>query len=375
MTVLKPKLVAYMRKVAGQTSTAYKIDFLVERCNSVKKLLFCTFLMACSLSFAQAVSPLFENMLKGGSVAALRSLIRAGENTNARNSNGKTPLMYAAENGSIQKIKILIEASADAELTDAKGQTAIALAFDNKTRIAIREALWEPATTTKKQRKTLAPVVESKPYKAYDVFYFGMNSKEIRAIAEKNGYELGIFANTRDWCVEMWLHCSVDKGENFIYFKFDKNWQSMYSIEIESYNADLVKSLLVRFGDPESVEEQSSSSAFATDDHVVAVNCTNTLSSASLSVKCSSSVVPEVVTSTEYYTEYRWVIDGKILYEAFKGKEESDGLSYYTGPSVRVTHTELAKKAKLVLENSMSRAKQAEEEKKRKATEDASGAW
>lgn len=105
--------------------------------------------------------------------------------------------------------------------------------------------------------------------RAYDVFEFGIDRMELRALAQENGYELSVFSVpndyslgvTRDWCVRTRSenpvnHCGVGKGPADLYLRFDDNWENLYEVAIRSSEVDVVEALRVRFGEPDDSREE-----------------------------------------------------------------------------------------------------------------------
>jgi hypothetical protein len=71
---------------------------------------------------------------RGGALAAaaqepdsLRLMLGKDAEVNARDDEGKTPLMYAAENGRLANAKALLAEGADVRLKDKRGKTALDL--------------------------------------------------------------------------------------------------------------------------------------------------------------------------------------------------------------------------------------------------------
>ncbi|MEM6396546.1 MAG: ankyrin repeat domain-containing protein [Bacteroidota bacterium] len=71
-----------------------------------------------------------------GQVAALRALLEAGADVDARDGHRRTALICAASDGHYSAAKLLLEAGADIDAQDARGNTAlIAAADDNHQRV------------------------------------------------------------------------------------------------------------------------------------------------------------------------------------------------------------------------------------------------
>jgi hypothetical protein len=77
-----------------------------------------------------AATPLMEAVSRGDT-AAVKSLIAAGENINARGMDGYTALGRASENGHTDTVKALIDAGADVNAKDVGGWTALMYASNN----------------------------------------------------------------------------------------------------------------------------------------------------------------------------------------------------------------------------------------------------
>ena len=59
------------------------------------------------------------------SLEAMKVLIAAGADVNAKDKYGITTLMHVAENGLLDEVKLLIDAGADVNAKDEWGQTAL----------------------------------------------------------------------------------------------------------------------------------------------------------------------------------------------------------------------------------------------------------
>lgn len=60
-----------------------------------------------------------------GSPTSVRALLKRGADVNARDKDGKTALMIAAEHGELECVQLLLEAGADRALLDKLGNTAL----------------------------------------------------------------------------------------------------------------------------------------------------------------------------------------------------------------------------------------------------------
>jgi len=71
---------------------------------------------------------------KEGDLDAVKSLIEKGADINAKDSDGRTPLMYASSYGYTEIVKLLIEKGAYVDAKDPKGWTSLMYAvFDGNT--------------------------------------------------------------------------------------------------------------------------------------------------------------------------------------------------------------------------------------------------
>ena len=68
------------------------------------------------------------NAIKNNDIQKTRELISRGAAINAKNSNGRTPLMEAAVRGYTETAKFLIGVGADINAKSNKGETALSLA-------------------------------------------------------------------------------------------------------------------------------------------------------------------------------------------------------------------------------------------------------
>lgn len=79
------------------------------------------------------LNPLFKFAILSGAQAAIHFHLRRGDDINARDSNGRSPLMLAAMKGNANVVRLLLEAGADPLLADNEGQTALSIATNKGT--------------------------------------------------------------------------------------------------------------------------------------------------------------------------------------------------------------------------------------------------
>ena len=106
-------------------------------------------LCAASLA-APAADPAKELLAAAriGNAAQVRILLKAGASPDAKDKNGRTPLMLAAANGYIDAVRALLEKSANTSVQDKNGRTAFDWAMfspmSEKERAALLAALPKP---------------------------------------------------------------------------------------------------------------------------------------------------------------------------------------------------------------------------------------
>ncbi len=74
-----------------------------------------------------------------GQVDVVRMLLTAGFPVNARDDEGRTPLMHASEEDQDQVVRILLKAGADRDLLDNEGHSAIGSAAEEGSNASLRE--------------------------------------------------------------------------------------------------------------------------------------------------------------------------------------------------------------------------------------------
>ncbi len=85
-------------------------------------------------------------------------LLQAGCDINAADSNGRTPLMYAARYGQPTAVRLLLERGANAKAKDKDGMTALDLARDNQEIIRLlRSAIVKPGAAKKPGASAVKP--------------------------------------------------------------------------------------------------------------------------------------------------------------------------------------------------------------------------
>ena len=75
------------------------------------------------------LNPLFKLAALAGVQVAVRHHIRKGDDINATDQNGKSPLILAASRGHTELCKVLLDAGADFQLNDCDGNNALSLAI------------------------------------------------------------------------------------------------------------------------------------------------------------------------------------------------------------------------------------------------------
>lgn len=77
----------------------------------------------------RVLSPLFKLAVLSGAQTAVRFHIQRNVDLDARDGDGRTPLMLAALKGDIEICRLLLESGADPALVDRDGKDALTLAF------------------------------------------------------------------------------------------------------------------------------------------------------------------------------------------------------------------------------------------------------
>jgi RNA polymerase primary sigma factor len=79
----------------------------------------------------RAINPLFKLAVLSGTVPAVLFHIQRGVDVNARDGEGRTPLMISALRGHVDLCRMLLEGGADATLVDSDGNDALRLAVSS----------------------------------------------------------------------------------------------------------------------------------------------------------------------------------------------------------------------------------------------------
>lgn len=74
----------------------------------------------------------FKEAVDAGDASAVRGLLAAGLDVDARDSHGQTGLMRAAPRGHLEVVRVLIEAGANLDMAAKYGLTALMLAIVNE---------------------------------------------------------------------------------------------------------------------------------------------------------------------------------------------------------------------------------------------------
>lgn len=82
------------------------------------------------------LSPLFRMAILTGVTVAVQVQVRQGADVNARDDQGRSPLMLAASRGHAEICRLLVEAGADPSLRDDNGNDALAVAIAHGKRAA-----------------------------------------------------------------------------------------------------------------------------------------------------------------------------------------------------------------------------------------------
>jgi RNA polymerase primary sigma factor len=92
---------------------------------------------------SNSLNPLFKLAILSGSEAAVRMYVDQGDDINAVDGSGRSPLLLAVSRGHIGTCRILLEAGADPSVTDIEGRSALSLARDSRAPDLL--ALLEPS--------------------------------------------------------------------------------------------------------------------------------------------------------------------------------------------------------------------------------------
>lgn len=77
------------------------------------------------------LNPLFKLAVLSGVQSAIHFHLRRGEDINARDSNGRSPILLATIKGNASTVRLLLDAGADPRISDNAGQTALSVASNN----------------------------------------------------------------------------------------------------------------------------------------------------------------------------------------------------------------------------------------------------
>jgi RNA polymerase primary sigma factor len=80
-------------------------------------------------STTKSLSPLFRMAILSGVSSALKPHLQRGENVNATDAEGRTPLILSAYRGHLEICRILLEAGADPAIKDKNGDDALQIAI------------------------------------------------------------------------------------------------------------------------------------------------------------------------------------------------------------------------------------------------------
>lgn len=87
-------------------------------------------LLALLLAVLPATAGVLHRAAADGDIAALEAGIQEGENIDATDRRGMTPLHKAAATGQVKAVEMLLTKGADPELKDREGRSALKLAKD-----------------------------------------------------------------------------------------------------------------------------------------------------------------------------------------------------------------------------------------------------
>ena len=71
---------------------------------------------------------------RSGHVEVVRCLVEGGADKNVVTSNGSTPLHLAADNGHVEVVRFLVEGGADKNVVDSDGRTPLQLASSDEVK-------------------------------------------------------------------------------------------------------------------------------------------------------------------------------------------------------------------------------------------------
>ncbi|HQR35190.1 MAG TPA: ankyrin repeat domain-containing protein, partial [Blastocatellia bacterium] len=104
---------------------------------AIKALFLLGYCCAFSLSMVQAQSPLLNTAIRNGDLKQVKTLIAKGENVNAPDADGTTPLMHAVVNAEADCVKLLLDKGADPNLSNKAGATALMWAVNDLKKVQL----------------------------------------------------------------------------------------------------------------------------------------------------------------------------------------------------------------------------------------------
>src|SRR6478672_3533840 len=93
--------------------------------------------LACAAGEASAEGPPLLEALRSGDHRTVARLVAAGENLDAPDDNGATPLMYAAAFSTLADLRLLADHRANVNAANANGSTALMWAAGDAAKIRL----------------------------------------------------------------------------------------------------------------------------------------------------------------------------------------------------------------------------------------------